>query len=387
MVRISAACLSWMRQRTHPTSSSFARVAPFLVRDDARGVPWQMFCVACRPAVGSAASALTPSLSRPGPLSSGWPWLADFGLDVKHEQLRRPLAVAAGVLVGRLMSRNWSSGSSAWAARVGSRRWASGRAAPSGWDFGRPICLSMDLDGTVANISARLALAEQVCVEGTPEYWDVALNGDLYELDVPIPEAKSFLHAWLRSGADVAGDGFFEPVAEWNTGTDHSQRHLSSSSRCVAYVSGRRSGTEHQTRAWLQRHGFPAGEILHRPTGSKSMGWKCQQLRGLSRRFHVVAHFGDREDDREAAWRAQVRFVWVWENQWISSEEAKLQQVEDIFDVITAAGDAAVLAVRSSGGAAPLLVRQRVGGTASDASAVGASEGGTPITSPRTRWQ
>lgn len=145
--------------------------------------------------------------------------------------------------------------------------------------------ITVDIDGTIANISARIAKAESSAPLGSPKYWDIALSGDLYHLDTPITESVPFLSNYATSGD-------------------------------IVYLSGRRAGTETQTRAWLDQHGFPAGRVIHRSKGVDSKSFKIHHLRILRETYKKFdGHFGDRiEDDGGAAKSAGVPFFHVHEN-------------------------------------------------------------------------
>ncbi len=160
--------------------------------------------------------------------------------------------------------------------------------------------ISVDVDGTIADISARLAEAEKRAKKGTEKYWNILLDGELYHLDKPIQGAKTFLLRWVKDGRGE-----------------------------VVYLSGRRAGTEKATRAWLELHGFPAGSIIHRVKGSDSRYFKTYQLKDLRETCRLVAHFGDRPDDDGGAARdADVRFFHIREND--GSSWPSLSQVLDL---------------------------------------------------------
>lgn len=166
--------------------------------------------------------------------------------------------------------------------------------------YSKQLCLSFDIDGTVANISERLAYAEKRAGNTTSaQYWNILLSGSLYDMDTPIPNVKAFMDTWKASEDpdDVC--------------------------RNFVYLSGRRSGTENQTKAWLKKFGFPDGMIIHRPKGQKSMEWKAAELTKLKSEFTVVAHFGDRDDDVNAAKRAKIWGIRVEENKWLDEKELR----------------------------------------------------------------
>jgi uncharacterized HAD superfamily protein len=143
--------------------------------------------------------------------------------------------------------------------------------------------ISVDIDGTIADISARIAKATSSAPLGSHQYWDIALSGDLYHMDLPISESIPLLTSY-------EGD--------------------------IVYLSGRRSGTEEQTKAWLEKHGFPQGRIIHRPKGRDSRSYKVSHLRDLKDSYKQIdGHFGDRlDDDGGAARAAGVKFFHVREN-------------------------------------------------------------------------
>jgi hypothetical protein len=158
--------------------------------------------------------------------------------------------------------------------------------------------LSVDIDGTIANISNRIRLAESRAAVGSPQYWDIALSGENYHLDSPIMESIPFLHSYLRRSPDCE----------------------------IVYLSGRRTGTESYTRAWLDQHGFPPGRIIHRSKGTRSFFFKLNHLREMKGRYsRVDGHIGDRlEDDGGAAKTANVDFYHIIENEgksWLEIEK------------------------------------------------------------------
>ncbi len=177
-------------------------------------------------------------------------------------------------------------------------------------------CLSLDIDGTLADIDTRIAHAASLHKEGSPQYWAVLLDGQHYPMDTPILEAREFVKRWLEGGA-----------GDINTGESPPRRRL------VVYVSGRRTGTESQTRAWLDKYGFPGGEIKHRPKGFRSLEWKAVEIRKLCQKYGQVTHIGDREDDVEAAKQAGARPIKVEANKWLTREQAEAGGVLDIIDV------------------------------------------------------
>lgn len=191
--------------------------------------------------------------------------------------------------------------------------------------------LSLDIDGTVANIDGRVERAKGIHKEGSKKYWEELLRGDLYHMDEPIKECLDSVNAWLaqhslddwRKSARIYVDakktrasGGLEngtPETEWLSEPR--------APRIVVYVSGRRAGTEPQTIDWLQKHTFPLGRVFHRDRGTRSLKWKANTLRDLRKVSHVRAHIGDRDDDKHAAEQARVMGVRVNENTWLTEQE------------------------------------------------------------------
>lgn len=153
--------------------------------------------------------------------------------------------------------------------------------------------ISVDMDGTIADISKRIKYASSFAPNGSPEFYAVLLNGEHYTMDIPIVAAREFLNSYVtQSGGKIV------------------------------YLSGRRQGTESQSEAWLNTHGFPPGMIIHRRTGHRSLDFKVDWLRSLKQHTSVQAHFGDRlEDDGGAARSAGLRFIHIKDHVWPSTEE------------------------------------------------------------------
>ena len=145
--------------------------------------------------------------------------------------------------------------------------------------------LSLDIDGTIADVREREHYA--VTVSGDREqknrFFNVFLNGKYYEMDTPVAAALRFVNSYKEHYGDNC---------------------------LIVYLSGRRYKTEHQTQAWLAKHGFPAGIIFHRHHGN-SMVFKEQFLKAMKQSFKQVdAHIGDRvTDDGGAAASAGVKFL------------------------------------------------------------------------------
>ena len=146
----------------------------------------------------------------------------------------------------------------------------------------------MDLDGTVANISKRFEYALQFGPDGSVQFYEALLDGAQYHLDTPVEAAREYLWKYTE---EIKGD--------------------------IVYLSGRREGTESESRAWLEKHGFPRGQIIHRRMGNRSLDFKLYWLRRFKGSRWIDGHYGDRmQDDAAAARFAGIRFVHIVDHVW-----------------------------------------------------------------------
>jgi len=170
-----------------------------------------------------------------------------------------------------------------------------------------PYVLSVDIDGTIADIAARINMSKSYYQEGSNQYWDMLLDGQYYYMDTPIIPAREWLKKWITGG---------------------------NQKREIFYVSGRRQGTEEQTKTWLKKYDFPDGQIIHRRKKVQSGPFKARELSNLSRKYNVVAHLGDRDDDGWAANEAGVRFIRCTDGYWLTLKQVQEQKLDDLVDVV-----------------------------------------------------
>jgi acid phosphatase class B len=154
--------------------------------------------------------------------------------------------------------------------------------------------LSVDIDGTIANISARLKMAEELEPTKNSKFWDLFLSADHYHLDQPIAAARDFLNQFVRENPEFQ----------------------------IVYLSGRRKDTTVETEKWLSDHGFPNGEVLLRPSGNTKW-FKQRELKRMKKNHPILAHIGDSDDDENAAIGAGVKSVRVPENGWNTADVLK----------------------------------------------------------------
>jgi acid phosphatase class B len=148
--------------------------------------------------------------------------------------------------------------------------------------------ISVDIDGTVADISKRFEYALQFGPDGSVQFYGALLDGAHYHMDTPIEAARDYL---VKYKEEIKGD--------------------------IVYLSGRREGTESESRAWLEKHGFPRGQIIHRRMGNRSLDFKLYWLRRFKASKWIDGHYGDRmQDDAAAARYAGIRFVHIVDHVW-----------------------------------------------------------------------
>jgi predicted secreted acid phosphatase len=166
--------------------------------------------------------------------------------------------------------------------------------------------ITVDLDGTVADISQRREFALKHGEERSPQFYEVLLDPQHFYLDEPVGSSRDFLTAYVTS---TQGE--------------------------IVYLSGRRVGTEANSREWLISHGFPDGRVIHRRTGRKSADFKFECLSQLSEEFRIDGHFGDREiDDGQVAEKAGVRYFLIKDYQWPIFSEIQGFFVRDVSSTV-----------------------------------------------------
>merc|ERR1712228_184540 len=152
--------------------------------------------------------------------------------------------------------------------------------------------LIFDIDGTIADIEQRLAMAPGTKSDGTrtPQEWNIVLDGNNYRYDRVIPAAWAYL------------------------------KHIESMNKFnILYLSGRRAKSIKQSMTWLfEQHSYPKGFVIHRFKGMSGQQFKQQQLIKLQSKLKIAGYFGDRIiDDCIVSIKAGVRSLLVLPNEWL----------------------------------------------------------------------
>jgi predicted secreted acid phosphatase len=135
----------------------------------------------------------------------------------------------------------------------------------------------VDVDGTVVDNSKRLAYVLSKAPLGSPDFYRIFLSGKLFHMDEPLPRARECLLEMAKSNR-------------------------------IIYLSGRRAGTEEDTRKQLESGGFPSGEIFHRKSG-KTFDFKRDKILELKQNYDIACAIGDTPEDIEAYRAAGVEDV------------------------------------------------------------------------------
>ena len=137
----------------------------------------------------------------------------------------------------------------------------------------KEVAVIMDIDGTIADESARRAKATH---EGKID-WDEYFDPKNIPMDKPVKEARKTLNQLSKMGVKII------------------------------YVSSRPQSLRKATAEWLKKNGFPEGKIYLRKKYEKTLTFKKRVCRYLARKYRVIAAVGDREKDIIAYEYARIK--------------------------------------------------------------------------------
>jgi predicted secreted acid phosphatase len=120
-----------------------------------------------------------------------------------------------------------------------------------------------DLDKTIADNTERERRADSIAQRDTPRWYNEIQASRLIPLDVPVRYSREVL---------------------W---------HYKSEGCRVVYLSNRRKDTLEATRWWLDKHGYPKGDIILRPKDESHEEFKAKWLKSLKVRNDIMQAFDD----------------------------------------------------------------------------------------------
>ena len=126
----------------------------------------------------------------------------------------------------------------------------------------------------------------------------------LVDIDGTIADCSHRLTAATRASGSIDWNKYFEPSRAFDDLPNHVATRvlgeLHSRNYNIIYVSGRRKSMETVTRAWLDRAGFPPGELHLRETG-RTFEFKIMKFRELSFQHEIALSIGNGWEEMEAA--------------------------------------------------------------------------------------
>lgn len=151
----------------------------------------------------------------------------------------------------------------------------------------RPKACVIDMDGTIADESARRAKAEAEHPkgEGKGEYYKAYFSPELIAMDKPIEKSREALNWVSAQGVDIY------------------------------YVSSRSQGCLKASMKWLDDNKFPKGKwVYHRKGFKKTVDYKIETIREIQEKADVLFGVGDRGSDAEAYANCGVKAITVEPN-------------------------------------------------------------------------
>ncbi len=137
----------------------------------------------------------------------------------------------------------------------------------------KPRACVIDMDGTIADETARRAKAEAECPkEKDPKgYYNIYFSPDLIAQDKPIEKSREVLNRVSAQGVDIY------------------------------YVSARSQKCLKASMKWIEDNKFPKGKwVYHRKGFKKSIEYKTDTIKEIRRKADVLFGVGDSDTDVEA---------------------------------------------------------------------------------------
>jgi predicted secreted acid phosphatase len=148
----------------------------------------------------------------------------------------------------------------------------------------KPKACVIDLDGTIANETARREKAEKECPREKDKngFYAIYFDPALIAMDAPIVKSREVL-SWV----DAQGVRIY-------------------------YVSSRNQGCLDASRKWIEQNGFPKGaRIVLQKRPQKSVPFKTEAIKEIQGEADVLFGVGDRDSDIEAYGNCGIKAIKV----------------------------------------------------------------------------
>jgi len=166
----------------------------------------------------------------------------------------------------------------------------------------KPKACVIDMDGTIADESARRAKAEKECPKEKDKkgYYKIYFDPALIATDKPIEKSREVLRWVSDQGVDIY------------------------------YVSSRSQRCLNASKKWLEDNKFPKAKwVYHRKSYKSSADYKSEVIKKIQERADILFGVGDRDTDAEAYKKCGITPIIVEANSDKAWEQAK-GQIEKI---------------------------------------------------------
>jgi phosphoglycolate phosphatase-like HAD superfamily hydrolase len=172
-------------------------------------------------------------------------------------------------------------------AAAGGNLLAQGKKAPEAAATVKPKACIIDLDGTIADETARRAKAEaeHPRAQDKNAYYRAYFSPEWIAMDKPIEKSREVLD-WLNSkGIDIY------------------------------YVSSRSQGCLKASIKWIEANKFPKGKwVYHRKGFKRTLPYKTETIKEIQEKADVLFGVGDRDSDIEAYKNCGIKAIRVEAN-------------------------------------------------------------------------
>jgi predicted secreted acid phosphatase len=151
----------------------------------------------------------------------------------------------------------------------------------------KPKACVIDLDGTVADETARREKAEKECPKDKDKsgYYKLYFDPALIAKDTPIDKSREVLKWVEAQGIDIY------------------------------YVSSRNQSCVEASIKWLEDNGFPKGkQVCHQKSPQKSVPYKTKTIKRIQEKADVLFGVGDSDTDVEAYNNCGIKAIQVKAN-------------------------------------------------------------------------